>query len=214
MNVPTVFVRFQGCNLPPRGCSWCDTKYAQREGGSDLTVDEILGHTCFVAAKPLNSTGRKHVCITGGEPLSHAEDVRTLIRCIHSRECAEVEIFTNGTLPVPSWCNLVASFVVDIKCPSSGVESVCVSDWFKMRCCDQVKFVVANKDDIRYVRSLHPEATCRPEVIISPMIPLSSHPLDTEELEWARYVIGFCKEYGYRFSWQQHKLLYGNKRGV
>ncbi len=213
MNVPTVFIRFQGCNLNP-GCTWCDTKYARMDGGTEMDVDQIMAHPDYVAAKCQSNGRQKRVCITGGEPLFHKKDVKSLVEHIHSRDKAQIEIFTNGSQPVPQWCNLVSTFVVDVKCPSSGVESVAFPDWFRMRPFDQVKFVVADEKDIDYVKELHPDELCRPEVVISPMIPVTIQRPGPEELKWAFRVIEFCKEYGYRFSLQMHKQLWGNKRGV
>ena len=39
----TVFVRLQGCNFYPRGCKYCDTKYAQDpKGGKEMSLNEII----------------------------------------------------------------------------------------------------------------------------------------------------------------------------
>ncbi len=51
-----IFIRLSGCNLR---CSFCDTKYALKNGTSK-TVDEILAE---VGKYPC-----RRVCITGGEP--------------------------------------------------------------------------------------------------------------------------------------------------
>lgn len=212
MNVPTAFIRFQGCNLNP-GCKWCDTKYARNDGGTDMTIEEILKDPNIVAVRRQAVTRQPHICITGGEPLSHDSEVSELVKTLHRRGYY-IEIFTNGTLPIPMWGSDVDSFVVDVKCPSSGVTSPYAKDWFDARTNDQIKFVVADEVDIAYVESLKPFDDCWPEVLISPMIPVSSEVIGLKELEWARRVIEFCKTYGYRFSLQEHKILWGNRRGV
>ena len=57
--VPSVFIRFAGCNLR---CSWCDTKYASwTPEGTHLSMDEILAE---VERHPA-----AHVVLTGGEPM-------------------------------------------------------------------------------------------------------------------------------------------------
>ena len=58
VGLPTVFVRLTGC---PLRCSWCDTAYAFT-GGQSRTLDAVL--------QDIASHGLKHVCVTGGEPLS------------------------------------------------------------------------------------------------------------------------------------------------
>lgn len=58
---PITLVRFQGCNIY---CSWCDTKYAiPFKEDLKVPLEEVL--------KKLNSIGRKHILITGGEPFAH-----------------------------------------------------------------------------------------------------------------------------------------------
>ena len=83
---PVTLIRFQGCNIY---CSWCDTKYAiPFEGGIQITIEEIL--------ERLNSIGRKHILITGGEPFAHptlGEFCEILISKGYF-----VQIETNGTI--------------------------------------------------------------------------------------------------------------------
>src|SRR3954471_10303183 len=55
---PTVFVRLTGC---PLRCQYCDTAYAFH-GGEWRSLDEILDRVA--------SSGTRHVCVTGGEPLA------------------------------------------------------------------------------------------------------------------------------------------------
>ena len=58
---PITLIRFQGCNIY---CSWCDTKYAiPFKEDLKVPLEEVL--------KKLNSIGRKHILITGGEPFAH-----------------------------------------------------------------------------------------------------------------------------------------------
>jgi organic radical activating enzyme len=112
---------------------------------------------------------------------------------------------------------MIEDFVVDIKCPSTKVLVPHCTEWFKMRAKDQIKFVVANDEDLAFVDSILPAPISRPSILISPMIPVRQAfaPLvGPKELEWAVKVVEYCKLHNYRFSWQQHKLLWGDKRGV
>lgn len=211
MNVPTVFVRFQGCNLHP-GCRWCDTSKARGDGGDDVSIYEVM--SCINTTLEHHTEPRvHHVCITGGEPLVHHRDVMELVLKLKAQGIY-VEVFTNGSLEPPVWRYQVDSWVADVKCPSSGVTSSEYEKWFGMRKQDQVKFVVADNTDLEYVKSLNPYKYCRPEVVISPMIPVGFGIVGLEQYTWARKVVDFCKLYGYRFSLQLHKLLWGEKEGV
>ena len=61
--VPTVFIRFAGCNLT-KHCTYCDTVYAQdSRSGEELSVEEVVNRT-----KGLAPYYKQWVCITGGEP--------------------------------------------------------------------------------------------------------------------------------------------------
>lgn len=209
MNVPTAFIRLQGCNLNP-GCLWCDTPYAQTDGGHDFNMIDVMMTLDNIWLGKNARSRYNHVCLTGGEPLVQDEEVFKLVQIL-TRQNYPVEIFTNGSIVPPYWHNRV-SWVVDVKCPSSGVSSRAYEDWCATGPFNQVKFVVADDTDLKYVTDLHPDRYCRPEVIISPMLPVKA--FGPAELEWARTVVEFCKKYQYRFSLQQHKLLWGNRKGV
>jgi 7-carboxy-7-deazaguanine synthase len=112
------FIRLQGCNLR---CGWCDTSHSQDSGAPsiEMTPDEIFEQYLQT----------KHVLITGGEPLCQQEALVPLVaRLLHSGR--KVQIETNGSYPVPSpaWLSIPeydqfpVYWVVDHKCPSSGMS--------------------------------------------------------------------------------------------
>lgn len=103
------FVRLQGCKLR---CSYCDTKHAQKFGAEDETVSEVA-----------DQCARKHVLITGGEPLDQPEALLALITTLLQRGHL-VQVETNGYHLLPRLSNSIfpVCWVVDYKLPSSGMH--------------------------------------------------------------------------------------------
>jgi len=84
--LPTIFIRFSGCNLR---CRYCDTTYAY-EGGENFTSEELKAR---VSLYPY-----RRVCLTGGEPLLQPkEELQRLLDLLGEWE---ISIETNGSLPL------------------------------------------------------------------------------------------------------------------
>lgn len=211
--VPTAFIRLQGCNLR---CSYCDTKYAQdlTAGGKHMSAREIVSEVIRVAPEA------GWVCITGGEPLLQAQEVRLLVEGLHKMDY-KAEIETNGSYPRPvEWD--VDSWVPDIKCPCSGVASAMrYNEQWLYGPNDQVKFVVATEEDLSYVEGIllaYPNRTST--ILISPVINLiKTSPLGREDYftsgAWFQRCVEFCKKHDVRFSLQIHKFVWPpGQRGV
>lgn len=207
--VPTVFIRLQGCNLQP-GCTWCDTSYAQDPHAACKRLS--VGDIAVEVLRLLPAGANRWVCITGGEPLLQEEALGRLVAALKLHEC-KVEIETNGTLLPPSWADIVTSWCADVKCPSSGIFET-QDEWFAMRTCDQLKFVVQNDDDLFYVECQVAETHWDPAIVISPVLQVDASGNVILDQPWLHSVVLFCKQYGYRFSLQLHKLLWGNRIGV
>src|ERR671911_742595 len=62
---PCVFLRLATCNLK---CSWCDTKYTWDWENYDIST-EIKETSIYEIAEKIYLSNKKHVVITGGEPL-------------------------------------------------------------------------------------------------------------------------------------------------
>lgn len=200
---PTVLVRLQGCNLR---CDYCDTEYALDPlGGEELSMMQI------VSRLQLNPTAP--VLITGGEPLLQSE-VGGLAAAICGRRI-EVEIETNGSLDPPLWFELVDSWNVDVKCPSSGpAYGTFRTEWLrKLRKQDQLKFVVGTQEDLGFVRGFLNDTRIKPIVLVSPIAEVGN-PLGNWNREWLQEVAEFCKERNVRMSLQLHKVIWGSRRGV
>ena len=209
--IPTVFVRFQKCNV---ACRWCDTKYALGEGGEELTVDEIVARV--VNADKYNCN---RVYLTGGEPL--IRDISALVTNL-KKIGYSITVATNGTLPRPSWWKKVL-WDVDCKCTSSGV-SVFDWSWSTIGRKNRIKFVVQDKDDLKFVIGMLPDLygpLCS-TILVSPVILPGWFP-DREKgclivgdrvEDWLQTVWGFCIKYQLRYSLQVHKVVWGMKKGV
>jgi|APSaa5957512535_1039671.scaffolds.fasta_scaffold00685_30 7-carboxy-7-deazaguanine synthase len=116
---PTVFIRFQGCNLR---CTYCDTPKSldilDEDIAVDMEIDEIVDKVI--------SFGLNKVTITGGEPLYqkppdelksmyHAAVLELVDRLSDLGQLISVE--TNGTQPIPTYYTLLdnVGWVVDYK---------------------------------------------------------------------------------------------------
>lgn len=208
--LPMVFIRFQGCNmLPP--CNWCDTSYSQKPfEGQTMSLEEVIK-----IVRALNPTFKSWVCVTGGEPLWQWDALDVLLRELTGWAYLTT-VETNGSIPKPSWYGLATSWSADIKCPSSGVCGTSREEWFETRVTDQVKFVVENKEDLVFAKSMIKRHRAdNPTVLVSPVI-------DYDMLKdgliynspWLNEVVEFCKEMRVRYSLQLHKVIWGNKKGV
>ena len=138
--MPCVFVRLTGCNLR---CEWCDTAYAFHEG-QRMSVAEIV--------EQIEGYGCDLVEITGGEPLLQ-EGVHTLIADLLDRG-KTVMIETSGAIDV-STLDPRAVKIMDLKCPASGeCDRNLWSNLEHLGARDEVKFVVANREDYEWSRDV------------------------------------------------------------
>src|ERR1700730_10523059 len=88
VGLPTLFVRFTGCNLR---CTYCDTKYSYFEGETK-TPEEVFD---IIASYPT-----KRVCLTGGEPLIQPKDEMNHLLALLAKENYEVSIETDGSIDI------------------------------------------------------------------------------------------------------------------
>ncbi|HTY46359.1 MAG TPA: radical SAM protein [Methanomassiliicoccales archaeon] len=193
IGTPTTFIRTAGCNLD---CEWCDTEYA-REGGKDMSVEQLL--------KKVEELETLYICLTGGEPLLQKDAIKLLNKLVEKGY--QVTLETNGSVSlenVPCAENLMIS--MDLKCPSSGMhERMNLSNLELLSPADQLKFVVADKEDLRYAEKMLNENKVCSNVIFTPVGGI--------DLEWvADWVLK--KKLNARVLPQLHKLIWGDKPGV
>lgn len=137
--LPTVFVRLTGC---PLRCNYCDTTYAFA-GGEKLAIAAILERVAAFSVC--------HVTVTGGEPLAQV-GCRPLLSLLCARG-HEVSIETSGALAIAGIDRRVA-VVMDLKTPSSGEQQRNLYDNVAaLKDGDELKFVIADRDDYEWVKS-------------------------------------------------------------
>ena len=190
---PTVFVRLTGC---PLRCTWCDTTYSFH-GGEWRTIDDVLDEVA--------GHGARHVCVTGGEPLSQKRCIALLARLCDAGY--EVSLETSGAIDVAE-VDLRVRKVVDIKAPGSGeVERNLWSNVERLLPHDQVKAVLADRADydwaVARLREHALDARC--QVLFSPV----HGKLAPRQLaEWI-----LADRLPVRMQMQLHKLLWGEEPG-
>ena len=106
-----VFVRFAGCNIR---CTYCDTAYALKESDAEefLTKEELLGR--------IRSYPWKRITFTGGEPLLQPlQEICDIL----GEEGYEINIETNGAIPLLVRRPQKSFYTMDYKCTDSGMKS-------------------------------------------------------------------------------------------
>ena len=140
VGLPCVFVRLTGCNLR---CVWCDTAYAF-DGGKKLSIEQIIDQ--------IKSYGIDLVEITGGEPLLQNEVLLLMENLLKNKFLVMLE--TGGSLSIKNVPSQVIK-ILDLKCPGSGEENK--NDWSNLdhlSSKDQIKFVIADRNDYEWSRSV------------------------------------------------------------
>ncbi len=187
--VPCTFVRMTGCNLR---CSYCDTVYAYEEG-TELTEEEIMDK--------IQAVGLKTVEITGGEPLLQ-EGVASLVKKLLDKG-HRVLIETNGSQDIEG-IDRRAVIILDIKTPGSGMsDEVMLSNLTLLKLEDEVKFVIAGRDDYEWAKNFIREHSVmgRCAILFSPAFGM----LDPQDL--SKWILKDRLEV--RLNLQLHKYIYG-----
>ncbi len=190
---PTVFVRLTGC---PLRCTWCDTTYSFH-GGEWWLIDDILAE--------VERHGARHVCVTGGEPLSQK---RCLLLLGHLCDVGyQVSLETSGAIDVSAVDPRVRK-VVDLKAPGSGEEERNLwTNLVHLLPHDQVKIVIADRADYDWAlaRLREHDLAARCQVLFSPV----QGELSPRDL--AQWILD--DRLPVRLQLQLHKVLWGNEPG-
>jgi len=211
--VPSVFIRTSGCNLR---CVWCDTPYASwKPEGEDNSVSEIL--------KKISLWNCNHVVLTGGEPMI-APDLPELAEAL-KKQGKHITIETAGTIsPNRIPCDLASiSPKLSNSTPPAArdpawakrheatrLQPEVISEWIQ-KYPFQLKFVVSSENDLVEIKSL---------ILKLPKIPvdrvlLMPEGIDVKTLAFrSPWLVGICKQEGFRLCPRLQIELFGHTRGT
>lgn len=195
VGLPTIFVRLTGC---PLRCNYCDSAYAFH-GGERWSFQDIL--------ERVESFGVKRICVTGGEPL--AQPLCLDLLEFLADKGYELSLETSGAMDV-SGVDARVSIVMDLKTPSSTeLEKNLYSNLSKLTLKDQLKFVLADRQDYDWARFKLDEYNLTEqvgEVLFSPSYQVLA-PADL-----AAWILE--DRLDVRMQMQLHKIIWGDKPGV
>lgn len=196
--LPTVFVRFSGCNLR---CGYCDTTYGQTNDNSLWLTKEEICHSIL-------SYNCKNITFTGGEPLLYVDFINWFTS--NKRFCNySVNIETNGSRPISEVCGHSFIITMDFKCVSSGMSAkMDLSNFQYLHKHDVLKFVVGTDEDLAQVEKIIYEYNPICHIYLSPVFGI----MDFKKL--ASFVID-RHFLNLRIGLQIHKIIWNpDTRGV
>ncbi len=154
--LPCTFVRTTGCNLR---CTWCDTPQAFY-GGTRMTRAEVRERAL--------AFGTSLVELTGGEPLLQPGVIPLMTELCDAGRTVLVE--TSGEADV-SRIDPRVHKIMDLKAPGSG--EVHRNRWSNLEHigpCDEIKFVLASREDYEWMRDViceHQVSSRTPHILAS-----------------------------------------------
>ena len=190
---PCVFVRLFGC---PIGCSYCDQPQ-QPCNRKRISIENLMSQ--------IRKFRIPNVCITGGEPLVQWKLVYPLVLELLSYNY-KVSIETSGCIPIQAdTYNRAFKYVMDIKCPSSGVsEKNVFENLMALQKKDEVKFVIADETDYKFMRKVLKSYPTPAQILVSPCFTPDFKPMIGEELvDW----LIRDRLYDVRVQIQMHKVI-------
>ena len=220
---PAVFVRASLCNLH---CVWCDTDHTWNFEGTPWKherdtkhrkEDVIIELTPAEVAERILAFSCPRVVITGGEPLLQEDGFLEMIQLICNQQVDCVfEVETNGTrIPSPAFAEAVDQFNVSPKPANSGMEeslrlntealayfAVSQKAWFK--------FVVSSPADLAEIQTIR----TRFEIPASHILLMPEGRTAAQLDRSAKWLVGICRDLGFRFCDRLHVRIWGDKRGV
>lgn len=178
----------------------CNAKYAL-ENVKDMSVEAMIQENSKYPCKSIS--------ITGSEPILQKEELLDLVKRL--KELGYwIQINTNGIIIDEEIFKLVDLISMDFKCPSSGIKSDLkvlerANKLFGFK--TQFKFIIFDERDYNYARKVLPLLNS-PNIVFQPGW---GNRKFTKKLK-----VNLVKIHGLnvRVIIQQHKVIWGNKRGV
>lgn len=189
--LPCTFIRTFGCDI---GCSFCDQKQIK---GKPMSITNIVWE--------VQKLGIPLICITGGEPMMQWNSVYPLVLELVNKNYT-VGIETSGCYPIDDdLYNRSFKYIMDIKCPSSGVSDRNILDnLMALHPKDEVKFVISNREDYDYMKRIMRSYPTQAKILISPCFSEDFKPIIGKDLiDW----ILKDRLYNARVQIQVHKCL-------
>ncbi len=192
------FVRFGMCNLK---CDFCDTKYAFYEY-TTMSLDEV--------ESVVSKHGCKRIIFTGGEPLLHADFIKAFIELFGHKY--EYFLETNGTI----WIEFANAFRHIVVSPKLDGMDYNILNKFKSLNNIEFKILVEDAFDLSRIEKLMKKlglksATLQP--IYFPNEKLDDFISRTKDIIEAFKKSPLAND-DVRLIIQNHKVIYGDKRGV
>lgn len=177
--VPSVFVRFSGCNLR---CPFCDTDHSS---GSGMTDDEIVAE--------INRYPAHWIILTGGEPSLQIDE--DFLQTLHNATGKRIAIETNGTNALPNGIDWITVS------PKTGIGGN-VELPLRVAFADEIKVVDTGQP-------LEPYFTldCRRDSTLMYLQPCFVGDPDTLRANIARTVNRVLTDPRWRLSAQTHRFL-------
>ena len=144
----TLFIRLSGCNLK---CTFCDTKYAWKDG-QEYSTAQVLDKI----KKLRRHFPAQWVCLTGGEPL--LQDIGELFRGL-KEEGLKIQVETNATLYCP--------LSVDWYSISPKPDKFSYRPEYREK-AKEVKVVVTKNLDFKAIRRLRKEFPEKTPLLLQP----------------------------------------------
>ena len=206
--MPAVFVRLAGCNLR---CPGCDTIYT--DGRQPWIISDLV--TKVLALKK----SRDIVVITGGEPLRQGAGLGAFIKGLtevfidyRSYTGCDIQIETNGTLPMPKLDPISGAFVSVVVSPKTPIvnptlETLTIA----------YKYVLDHTDVMpdglpgQVLGSDQKQVVFRPADLGESGIRIYVQPMDSGNPEHneknLKAAIQSCMDHGHTLCLQTHKII-------
>jgi len=194
LGIPTIFIRLTGC---PMRCHYCDTAYAF-DDGKKMSFENIVEY--------IKSYKSKFITLTGGEPLVQKEAYAFLeVLCDIGYQ---VSLETGGAESIKDVDERV-KIILDIKTPGSGeLDNYLWENLNHLKLMDEIKLVITSHDDYLWAKQTIKDKKLigKYEILFSP----SYEDMDVKNL--AQWILDDALPV--RLQLQQHKIIWGQKKGV